>query len=234
MVDHSYNADFQYTHDNPYHDKLAIFDDFVLRDDECEKYAGVWNAQVFKRDAPLCVEIGSGYGHFMMEYCQKNPHENFVGMDYRFKRSFALAKQLHSIDQGQFKYLRAKGERIHFQFGSNEVDKIYYFFPDPWPKNRHRKKRLFQEPFLAAAYKVLKPGGQIFVKTDHDDYAQWMEKVIEKNDLFHCELASFNLREEHPEHFLCSFETKFEKIFLAKKNKIKGFVLTTKKKELTH
>ena len=97
MVDFSYNADFQYTHDNPYHHKLALFEDFVLRDDEAEKFCGNWNQLVFKRNAPLCVEIGSGYGHFMMEYCKKYPHENFVGMDYRFKRSFALAKQLNQI-----------------------------------------------------------------------------------------------------------------------------------------
>jgi len=239
MLDYSYNSDFRYTHDNPYHDKLALFENFVMRDQEAEQFRDQWNEKVFKRAAPLCVEIGTGYGHFMLEYCRNNPHENFVGLDYRFKRSYSLAKQLSAIEAGQFKYLRAKGERIHFQFGDSEVDKIYYFFPDPWPKNRHHKKRLFQEPFLAAAYKILKPNGKIFIKTDHDEYAQWMKKVIDKDraqahkkngaQLFDCELASLDLRAEYPKHFLCSFETKFEKIFLAKKIKIKGFVLKSKK-----
>ena len=62
--DFLFKKDFRYKHDNPYHDKLAIFDKFVLRDDEGESFAGNWNQKVFENDAPIEVEIGSGYGHF--------------------------------------------------------------------------------------------------------------------------------------------------------------------------
>lgn len=230
MVDKAFTDSFKYTHDNPYHDKLKEFEEFVLRDHEAETNVGQWNKAIFNREAPLCLEIGSGYGHFMMEYCEKNPDVNFIGLDYRFKRSYALAKKLSLHPNRNFKYLRAKGERISFMFEENELDRMFYFFPDPWPKARHNKKRLFQLPFLQAAYKVLRPGGTLYVKTDHEGYADWMEEVMNNQDLFDVQLATRDLRVTHPEHFLASFQTKFEKIFISQGVNIKAYVLVSKKK----
>ena len=80
-----YQKDFKYTHKNPYHDKLAVFDSFVLRDELAETNVGKWYEQ-FGNPNPVEVEIGSGYGEFMLEYCQKNPGINFIGLDHRFIR----------------------------------------------------------------------------------------------------------------------------------------------------
>lgn len=230
MVDNSYKEGFKYKHENPYHDKLEAFADFVMRDDEAEVHRGNWNKDVFKKDGPLFLEIGSGAGHFMIDYCQDHPEHHFVGLDYRFKRSFQLAKKLATIENKNFRYLRAKGERIEFIFSENELDGIFYFFPDPWPKARHNKKRLFQKPFLEAAFRSLKPGGIFYVKTDHDGYAEWMKEEIEKvTDKFELILESKDLRVEFPEHFLAKYTTGFEKIFLTQGIKIKAFVLKSKK-----
>lgn len=229
-MDKTYQNSFQYSHNNPYHDKLSEFKDFVLRDHEAEQLQSKWNKEVFKRDAPIHLEIGSGHGQFMRYYCQKNPEVNFIGLDYRFKRSFTLAKHLSKLENRNFRYLRAKGERIEFLFSKNELDKIFYFFPDPWPKKRHNKKRLFQTPFLESAYKVLGPGGEICIKTDHDDYANWMIETFTSNENFECTFKTLDLKSEYPEHFLASFETKFEKIFLKKGIKIKAFILKSLKK----
>lgn len=228
-LDRAFGDNFEYTHDNPYHDRLAVFDDFVLRDDEAEANAGNWNEKAFNRDAPLHTEIGTGYGHFMIDYTQKNPDVNFIGLDHRFKRSFNLAKKLNSLQFKNFKYLRGRGERLGHIFGEDELTKIFYFFPDPWPKARHHKKRLFQKRFLDEVYKVLKPGGEFLIKTDHDGYFEWMCDVMKTEERFDITFQSFNLREEHPEHFLSSFVTKFEKIFLGKGIKIKAMILNTKK-----
>jgi len=227
-MDHTLKKDFQYTHKNPYHDRLAAFAHFVMRDEESEANAGKWNAHVFKREGVLNVEIGTGYGHFMMEYCEDRAEENFVGLDFRFKRSYNLARKLDRHPHKNFRYLRARGERVHFIFGESEVDRLFYFFPDPWPKKRHWKKRLFQMPFLESCAKALKPGGELFIKTDHEGYADWMEEVIEeqaKKNLFSVELATRDMRGEYPEHLLSKYTTKFEKIFLKQDVKIKGFVL---------
>jgi len=229
--DHSYNPDFQYKHQsNPYHDKLAEFADFVFRDNEAESLKGKWSKEYYKNDKPIHVEIGCGYGHFMQEYCLNNPEVNFVGIDYRFKRSYALARKLSELphQEKNFCLLRAKGERVAHIFGEKEVDRLFYFFPDPWPKTRHHKKRLFQAPFLDEVKKVLKPGGEICIKTDHDGYADWMQQVIAKQHDFECTISTKNLREEHPEHFLSKYTTKFEKIFINQGINIKAFVLKLK------
>lgn len=231
MVDLTFTDKFRYTNPkNPYNDKLADFSGLILRDHEGEMHKGQWNREVFKRNTPLCLEIGSGYGHFMLEYCDRNPDINFVGMDYRFKRSFQLAKKLSQKETNNFRYLRAKGERINYLFDENELNNIFYFFPDPWYKNRHHKKRLFQESFVQSAFKVLSPGGKIYIKTDHDGLAEWMEEVINNHlHLFEVSFCSKDLWKDSPDHFLTSFTTKFEKIFLQKGIKIKAFVLESKK-----
>jgi len=228
-TDLAFKSEFKYSHDNPYHERLEIFDKFVMRDDEAEKNPSLWAKNVFGNTNPIEMEIGTGYGHFMQEYTQKNPDLNFVGLDHRFKRSFHLAKKLSELKFQNFRYLRARAERLSFIFGENELSKIFYFFPDPWPKKRHLKKRLFQKKFLDEAYKVLHPNGQLLVKTDHDGYFEWMLEELKDEKRFRVDLLTWNLREEHPEHFLASFTTKFEKIFLEKQIKIKALVLTSLK-----
>ncbi len=222
---HLLREDFKYTHNNPYNDKLEVFDSFVLRDLEGESNVGKWNENIFKNDGPIEVEIGTGFGEFMIEYSQKNPHINFIGLDHRFKRSLSVAKKLSGLEFRNFRYLRARGERINFMFQESEVQSIFYFFPDPWPKNRHNKKRLFQKPFLDACHKVLKNGGTLYVKTDHDGYYQWMLDHLKDETRFEVLLQSKDLRHEFPEHFLSQFTTKFEKIFLSQGTLIKSVVL---------
>tara|TARA_R110000868_G_scaffold155691_7_gene382240 strand:- start:1651 stop:2346 length:696 start_codon:yes stop_codon:yes gene_type:complete len=231
-MDHTFQEHFKYTHRNPYHDKLTEFGDFLLRDEDSELNRGQWNEKVFGREGSLCAEIGSGYGHFMMDYCENNPSVNFVGMDFRFKRTFYLAKKLAAHPTKNFRYLRARGERLKFIFGESEVDHMFYFFPDPWPKKRHHKKRLFQQPFIEAAHHVMKPGATLWIKTDHDGYAEWMQEFMNKPEaqaLFDCKMHTQDLHAEQSEHFLASFKTKFEKIFLAQGTKIKAFELVSKK-----
>jgi tRNA (guanine-N7-)-methyltransferase len=73
---------------------------------------------IWQSPESLSVEIGTGYGEFMLEWCEKNPGANFVGLDHRFKRSFQLAKNLIKITNKNFRYLRARGERLEFIFAT--------------------------------------------------------------------------------------------------------------------
>lgn len=228
MIENTSPPAFHYHHRNPYHQRLEQFSDFVLRDHEGEQFAGQWNAQVFQRSAPLMVEIGAGYGDFMAAFCQGHPEVNFVGIDYRFKRSYQLANRLQkSLPSPSFvRYLRGKGERLGTIFGPAEVQRIFYFFPDPWPKTRHLKKRLFQAPFLQAAHRVLAPQGEIWIKTDHDGLFTWMQQHLEETPLFAPSFLSWDLYQQYPQHFLTQNPTKFEKIFLRQQVPIKAMILT--------
>ncbi len=225
----AYRTEFKYSHNNPYHDRLEVFDSFVLRDEEAETNVGQWNSKIFRNDGPIEVEIGTGYGEFMMEYCQKNPDLNFIGLDHRFKRSYGLAQKLNRLEHKNFRYLRARGERLEYMFSESEVQSVFYFFPDPWPKNRHNKKRLFQKPFLNACHKILRPGGTLFIKTDHDGYFEWMLEHLKDEKRFEVLLQSRDLRAEFPDHFLSQFTTKFERIFLSQGTLIKALVLRSLK-----
>lgn len=223
--DFTYNKDFIYKNKNPYHQKLEIFNQFVRRDHEGEELKGKWGENYFNNSHPLHVEIGSGYGHFMLQFCLDNPDINFIGMDQRFKRSFQLAKRLSNIKNKNFVYLRAKGERLSYLFATEEVSAIYYFFPDPWPKTRHHKKRLFTKKFLKDCYDILTKDGQVFIKTDHDQYFQWMIEVCQDQNYFHIEFQTQDLHRDYPDHALAKYKTKFEKIFLSQSKNINSLIL---------
>ena len=218
-------GDFQYTHKNPYNEKLGQYSRFVLRDREPEAFQGCWCRGVFQRDCSLVVEVGSGYGHFMLEYCAQNPQVNFVGLDYRFKRGFQLVKRIHREGLCNIRYLRARGERLHFLFAPGEVDRVFFFFPDPWPKSRHRGRRLAQGAFFDSVHRILRPGGEFFIKTDHYDYFLWMDDCMRGDGRWEVELKTLDLYSEYSDHFLSAYKTKFEKIFLSQNIPIKAFVL---------
>lgn len=218
---------FQYKHHNPYHEKLKEFSDFVLRDHEGENLKGRWAVDEFHHNTDIVLEIGTGYGHFMKKYCLKMPETNFIGLDYKFKRSFRLVKNLNKIRSiTNFRYLRARAERLLWLFSPNELKKIFIFFPDPWPKRKHHKKRLLQLEFLQILHTVLRNDGCIYIKTDHVPLSKWMIEQVERSHLFHVEFFTKDLYGEDPHHFLTEYQTYFEKIFLSQNKKIISLQLT--------
>jgi len=114
-------------------------------------------------------------------------------------------------------------------FSESELDQAYFFFPDPWPKNRHLKKRLFQIPFLEKIHHILKPEGLFYIKTDHDGYAKWMQQVMSDNPFFEIQFTTNDLHQEKEQTLLQKYQTKFEKIFIQQNKNINGFILKNKK-----
>ena len=135
MNDRTYDKDFVYKHRNPYHDRLAGFEDFVLRDNEAEQFPGEWNNQIFKNKNPICMEIGSGFMDILWSNSVRNTSTQFCGDGLSFQTLVQFAKKLSRLPEQNFRYLRARGERIQHIFGESEVDRLFYFFPDPWPKS---------------------------------------------------------------------------------------------------
>lgn len=174
-----------------------------------EEYKGRW-AELFGNDHPIEIEVGMGKGKFIMELAEKNPDINYVGIE---RYSTVLLKALQKREQLElsniyFMCVDAKSLAEFYEEG--EVHKIYLNFSDPWPKDRHAKRRLTSPEFMAVYDKILKKDGVVEFKTDNRglfDYS--LESIPEAGwtvecytfDLHHSDMAEGNVMTE--------YETKF-------------------------
>ena len=139
---------------------------YVVHEEETR--AGNWH-DIFGNDHPIHIEIGMGKGRFLMELAAKNPDINYVGIE---KYSSVLIRALEKMSEmetplANIRFVRMDAEAITKVFGAGEVDRIYLNFSDPWPKDRHAKRRLESRQFLARYDQILKKDGTIEFKTDN-------------------------------------------------------------------
>ncbi len=141
------------------------------------EYKGKWN-EVFGNDNPIQIEVGMGKGRFIMDMATLNPNINYVGIE---KFSSVLIRGIQKQDELQLpnvKFIRMEAEQICDVFDKGEVDKIYLNFSDPWPKDRHAKRRLESREFLGRYNEILKKDGKVEFKTDNTDlFAFALEEV---------------------------------------------------------
>lgn len=127
---------------------------------------GTWK-EIFGNENPIHIEIGMGKGRFIHTMAKEHPAVNYVGVE---KYSSVLLRAVQKMEQEELpnlKFLRMDAEEIAKVFGPEEVDKIYLNFSDPWPKDRHAKRRLPSREFLARYDIILKKGGRLEFKTDN-------------------------------------------------------------------
>lgn len=133
---------------------------------EPQKEKGKWQ-QVFQNQNPIHIEIGMGKGQFIFHMAKANPGINYVGIE---KYSSVLLRGLQKLEEEPLPnllFIRMDAEDIEDVFEKDEVDKIYLNFSDPWPKDRHAKRRLPSRQFLARYDKILKKEGELEFKTDN-------------------------------------------------------------------
>lgn len=142
-------------------------DECVLHDPEDQKaQKGHWH-ELFGNDHPIHIEVGMGKGQFIMTLAQQNPDINYIGIE---KYSSVLVRALekyHTYDADNIFFLRMDAEDIVDVFDQNEVDRIYLNFSDPWPKDRHAKRRLTSKEYWARYNQILCPEGRVIFKTDN-------------------------------------------------------------------
>ncbi|MBN1510308.1 MAG: tRNA (guanosine(46)-N7)-methyltransferase TrmB [Sedimentisphaerales bacterium] len=135
-------------------------------------------AQIFGRPGPVHIEIGSGKGTFLVHEAQAQPHVNFLGIEWarRFYR--------HAVDRiGRWGLTNVRIIRtdaatfLAEAVPAESVDCFHIYFPDPWPKKRHHKRRLIQLSNMATLIRCLKRGGDIRLATDHVEYFEQMKEV---------------------------------------------------------
>ncbi len=140
---------------------------------------GKWHT-LFGNDNPIRMEVGMGKGKFIMELAEKNPDVNFVGIE---RYSSVLLRGLQKraeMELSNIYFMRLDALELEEVFAPSEVDRIYLNFSDPWPKDRHAKRRLTSDRFLAVYDKILKTDGIIEFKTDNQDLFRYsLESISE-------------------------------------------------------
>ena len=138
-----------------------------------EEFRGHWASDIFQNDYPVHIEIGMGKGRFLMALAQKNPQINYIGIErYTSVLLRAVEKLNIYIEENEstlpnIRFICMDAQDIANVFAENEVDRIYLNFSDPWPKDRHAKRRLPSRQFLARYDVILKKEGTLEFKTDN-------------------------------------------------------------------
>lgn len=170
---------------------------------------GCWK-DVFGNENPIEIEIGMGKGRFIMELAALHPNINYVGIE-RYPSVLLRGLQKRAeLELNNIYFMCVDAKNLAEIYAPGEVEKIYLNFSDPWPKDRHEKRRLTSEEFMAVYNQILRPDGVVEFKTDNRglfDYsleaiprAGW--KIVDFTyDLHHSEMGTGNVMTEYEEKF---------------------------------
>ncbi len=152
----------------------------------------------FGRHAPKIVEIGFGMGETTAKIAAARPEQDFLGIEVHGPGVGSLCKLVAEGGLGNVRIVRHDAvEVLRDMIPEGALAGIHVFFPDPWRKKRHHKRRLIQPDFAALAAARLAPGGYLHCATDWEDYAHWMLEVLAAEPLLQNTAAGFAPRPEH-------------------------------------
>ncbi|HCM14642.1 MAG: tRNA (guanosine(46)-N7)-methyltransferase TrmB [Candidatus Cloacimonadales bacterium] len=137
---------------------------------------------LFEDEHPLYLEIGSGKGEFISRYPISHPDWNFIGLEMSEKRIRNCLKKL-SVELNPNVRLARKfvDAGISQLFRPSSISGVFIQHPDPWPKRKHHRRRLFRQDFLNSLAQILIPGAQVQISTDHNEYASWIVEEFLQN-----------------------------------------------------
>lgn len=190
------------------------------------EWKGRWHER-FGNENPIEIEVGMGKGKFIMELAERNPNINYIGIE---RYSSVLLRGLQKraeLELSNIWFIRLDALELAEVFGTDEVDRIYLNFSDPWPKDRHAKRRLTSDRFLAVYDKILKPDGRIEFKTDNQDLFRYsLESVLAAG--WHIDSQTFDLHNS----VLCegNVMTEYETRFVAEGKPICKLTASRKKR----
>ena len=174
-----------------------------------EELKGCWN-QAFQESAPLHIEVGMGKGRFIMELAQFHPELHFIGIERYSSVLLRALQKRQQLDLSNIFFLCVDAKNLDLFFAPGEVSRIYLNFSDPWPKDRHAKRRLTSPQFLTVYQKILAPDGAVEFKTDNRGLFEYSLESIpaagwqiteQTFDLHHSPMASGNVMTEYEEKF---------------------------------
>lgn len=166
-------------------------------------------------DNPIHIEVGMGKGRFIMDLATLNPNINYIGIE---RYTSVLLRAVQKMDENPL-------DNVHFLcidaatlpeiFGKDEVDRIYLNFSDPWPKDRHARRRLTSSDFLNRYDQFLSPNGRIEFKTDNQDLFSFSLQEIEESEVWHLDAFTRDLHNDstlNQGNVMTEYEEKFSSI----------------------
>jgi tRNA (guanine-N7-)-methyltransferase len=163
---------------------------------------------VFQKAQPVEVELGCGDGSFLVRYAQAHPERNFLGVERLLGRVRKPDRKGQRLGLSNLRLLRLEaGYALEYLLPPASIHALHVYFPDPWPKRRHQRRRLVNEHFTETARRSLTMGGCLYLRTDDQDYFEQMVRVCAAN-------TSFQAVDTPPA--LASLTTDFETDFIAR------------------
>lgn len=188
-----------------------------------EEYKGKWSS-LFQNDNPIHIEIGMGKGQFIHQLAEQNPDINYIGIEMYSSVLYRALEKRAEVDLNNLYFLRFDAKYLSNIFDKGEVERIYLNFSDPWPKDRHAKRRLTSNNFLQIYNTVLKKDGFIQFKTDNRDLFDFSVDTVNESSLWHIDEITYDL---HNSEFLPgNIMTEYESRFVAEGKPICRFVIS--------
>ena len=167
-------------------------------------------AELFSKPQPLEVELGCGDASFLVEFARRNPERNFIGVERLLGRIQKLDRKGRRAGLANLRGVRIESSYfLQFLLPPHSAAALHVYFPDPWPKKKHRRHRLINENFPALARAALVPAGAVYLRTDDADYFQQMTEVF---------AASGEFQKAETPAELAELPTDFEREFRARGN----------------
>jgi tRNA (guanine-N7-)-methyltransferase len=167
---------------------------------------------LFGNENPVELDVGSGRGLFLFNAAVAHPDRNYLGMEIDYKEGRRAARRLQKRSLPNARVLGGDAKAaLANMVAPGSVDAIRVYFPDPWWKQRHRKRRIFNEEFLDLASRALKPGGELHSWTDVEEYFGVITELVDARADFQRDQAPDERSPEHDMDYQTSFERKGRK-----------------------
>ena len=168
-----------------------------------------WN-KIFNNNNPIYTEIGMGKGKFIIENAINNPNINYIGIEKFDSVLVRAIEKVEELDIPNLRFIRMDATRIDEVF-NKEIDRIYLNFSDPWPKERHSKRRLTSRIFLEKYDKIFRNDDIIEMKTDNIDLFNYSVDSLKEYG-YNIEYCTFDLHKENIRNIMTEYEERFSKL----------------------
>lgn len=169
-------------------------------------YKGKWSTY-FNNDNPIYIEIGTGKGNFIIKNAINYPNINYIGIEKFDSVLVRAIQKSNELEVNNLKFIRMDAENI-LEFFDKEVDKIFLNFSDPWPKDRHAKRRLTSPVFLNKYKAIFKDDVIIEMKTDNIDLFNYSYETLLQNN-YEIVYLTNDLHNENVDNITTEYEEKF-------------------------